>query len=144
MTGGDVIVNGPTNNGNGPLDYDASFKISGGSVIAAGSSGMAQAPGAASSQYSVLFILKSTFAANTLFHIQSSDGTDILTFAPKKAYQSVAFSSSKLKSGITYDVYYGGSSTGTASDGLYSGGAYSGGTKYTSFTVSGITTRVSN
>lgn len=39
-------------------------------------------------------------------------------------------------------VYYGGSSTGTATDGLYEGGAYSGGTKFTSLTVSGVVTKV--
>ena len=30
--------------------------------------------------------------AGTLIRIESSDGTDLLTFAPKKAWQSVVFS----------------------------------------------------
>ena len=45
-TGGTVIVNGPTNDGNGPLDYPGTFNISGGFLVAVGSSGMAQAPSA--------------------------------------------------------------------------------------------------
>ena len=45
-TGGTVIVNGPTNDGNGPLDYLGTFNISGGLLVAVGSSGMAQAPSA--------------------------------------------------------------------------------------------------
>jgi hypothetical protein len=143
MTGGTVLVNGPTSNGNGPLDYDASFKMTGGTIVAAGSSGMAQAPGATSTQCAILMIFSTAKTANSLFHIQASDGTDILTFKPTKTYQSVAYSSPKLVKGSTYDVYLGGSSTGTASDGLYEGGTYSGGTKSTSFTVSSTVTRIS-
>ncbi|HEX3005994.1 MAG TPA: hypothetical protein VHO90_00100, partial [Bacteroidales bacterium] len=79
--------------------------------------------------------------AGTMFHIQNSGGTDILTFVPTKKYQSIAFSSSSLAKG-DYDAYYGGSSTGTIKDGLYSGGTYSGGTKYSSFTVSSTATKV--
>ena len=44
MVGGTVLVNGPTNNGNGSLDYDETFDISGGTLVAAGSAGMAQMP----------------------------------------------------------------------------------------------------
>ena len=142
MTGGTVLVNGPTNAANGALDYDSSFKISGGTLVAAGSSGMAQAPSSTSSQYSVLVTFRSVISANTLFHIEASDGTEIVTFAPKKQYQTVAFSSSKLTKGTTYKVYYGGSYSGTNTNGLYSSGTYAAGTQYASFTVSSITTSV--
>ncbi|MEN6424504.1 MAG: carbohydrate-binding domain-containing protein [Phycisphaerales bacterium] len=142
MMDGVVLVNGPTSNMDGALDYDVSFTISGGFFVAAGSSGMAEAPGTTSTQYSVLVTLQSTCPAGTLFHIQASDGTDILTFAPTKTYQTVVFSSSALQKGASYDVYYGGSSTGTILDGLYAGGAYTDGTKYTSFTISTVTTNV--
>lgn len=53
MTGGVVVVNGPTEQMNGALDYDALFTITGGFFVAAGSAGMAQAPGAASTQPSL-------------------------------------------------------------------------------------------
>ena len=52
-----------------------------------------------------------------------------------------AFSSPDLVSG-TYEVYLGGSSTGSLVDSLYSGGQYSPGSRYTSFTASGIVTTV--
>ena len=42
VNGGEVYVSGPTNNGNGAIDYENSGTITGGTVIAAGSSGMAQ------------------------------------------------------------------------------------------------------
>jgi hypothetical protein len=140
MTGGTLIVNGPTDNGNGPLDYDGTFKITGGTILAVGSSGMAQAPGTSSTQYSVLLNLSSAKTAGTLVHFQTSDGTELFTFAPAKKYQSIAYSSSQISNGTSIDVYFGGTSTGTLTDGMYSGGTYSGGTKYTTITVSGITT----
>jgi hypothetical protein len=143
MTSGIVIVHGPTSSGNGPLDYDTSFKISGGFLLAVGSSGMAQAPSTSSTQYSTMFTLKSTQSANTIFHIQKNDGTEVLSFKPSKKYQSVVFSAPALSNGSSYDVYLGGSSTGTETDGLYSGGTYTAGTKSTSFTISNILTSLS-
>lgn len=142
MTDGTLLVNGPTENMNGPLDYDGTFKISGGTVLAVGSSGMAQIPGTTSTQYSVLLNLSSTKAAGTLVRFQTSDGKELFTFAPTKKFQSIAYSSSEITSGTVIDVYFGGSSTGTLADGMYTGGTYSGGTKYTSITVSGISTKV--
>ncbi len=143
MTDGTVLVNGPTNNANGALDYDKAFAISGGFLAAAGSSGMAQAPGATSSQYALLINFSSVVKAGTLFHIQNISGEDILSFVPAKNYQSVAFSSPKLQKGATYEIYTGGTSTGALSDGLYQDGAYTAGTKLTSFTISSMVTRIS-
>lgn len=141
MTDGLVLVSGPTGNDNGALDY-GTFPLTGGFLVAAGSSGMAMAPGTNSTQYSVLVTFSTTQAAKTLFHIQDSAGQDIVTFAPNKQYNSVAFSSPKLVKGGTYDVYYGGSSTGTLTDGLYQGGVYTAGTKFMSFTISTVVTNV--
>jgi len=58
-----------------------------------------------------------------------------LTFKPTKDYKSIAFSSPALTQG-TYNVYFGGNSTGTVVDGLYTGGTYTGGTIYKNFTIS--------
>ena len=142
MTNGTLLVNGPNTQDNGPIDYDGTFTISGGMLVAVGSSGMAQIPGTSSSQASVLFTFSSK-TANTLFHVQASDGTNVLTFVPIKSYQSVAFSAPALTSGATYDVYTGGSSTGTVTDGLYTGGTYTGGTKVKTVTLSGVASKVS-
>jgi hypothetical protein len=142
MTDGIMVVNGPTEQMNGALDYDAGFKMTGGYVVAAGSSGMAQAPDETSSIPSVMIFFDSTQPANSLVHIQDSHGKEILTFAPTKDYQSIAFASADLVEGATYTIYTGGSSTGAVKDGVYQGGSYSGGTQYTSFTVSGMTTTV--
>ncbi len=143
MTGGDIIVNGPTSNMNSALDH-GSFKITGGFLLAVGSSGMAQAPGVSSSQYSILMNLRTTQQAGTMVHIQLNNCKEILSFTPIKKFQSVVFSSAELKKGSTYDVYFRGSSTGTVVDGLYQNGTYTPGTMFASFTISGIVTKVSN
>jgi hypothetical protein len=140
MTGGDVIINGPTADFNGALDYYGTFKITGGFLVAVGSSGMAQAPSTSSTQYSVMMTFPSAQSAGTMVHFESEDGKDILTFVPEKAYESVVLCSPELKYGSTYVVYSGGRSTGTVTDGLYSGGTYSGGTQITSFTISSVVT----
>ena len=66
----------------------------------------------------------------------------MLTFAPQKPIQSIVVSSPDLENGATYDLYYGGSSTGEVRDGLYQGGAYTGGTELGSLTLSGVVTRL--
>ena len=142
MTNGTVIISGPTENNNGALDYDGTFKMTGGFMAAAGSSGMAQAPGTASTQNSAMISFAQTMPAGTMVHIKSSDGMDLLTFKPEKDYQTIVISSPEIKTGTTYDIYYGGSSGGTEKDGLFTGGTYSGGTKYESFTVSEVVTTV--
>ncbi|KWX86766.1 dockerin type 1 [Paenibacillus riograndensis] len=140
MTGGTVIANGPTNDGNGPLDYDGTFDMTGGLLVAAGSSGMAQAPGEDSSQYSVSMSFTEAQQAGTLVHLEDGDGNNILTFAPSKNFSSVVVSSPDLKKGGSYTLSTGGTSTGMAVDGLYADGAYTGGTQVVAFDISGSVT----
>jgi hypothetical protein len=142
MTAGTVLVNGPTENNNAAFDYDGACIVNGGFLVAVGSSGMAQAPGTSSGQYSLKLNFTSTQSANTVVHIQSSNGADILTFVPVKTYTSVVICSPGLTNGSSYTVYTGGSSTGTLKDGLYTGGTYTAGTQYTTFTVSGKVTSI--
>jgi len=47
--------------------------MTGGFLVAAGSSGMAEAPSESSSQYAVLLNLSSTQPVGTQIHIQTSD-----------------------------------------------------------------------
>lgn len=140
MTGGMVLINGPTNDGNGALDYLSEFTVTGGLIVAVGSSGMAETPSETSTQYSLMVNFDQAQQAATLVHIEAEDGNDLLTFLPTKQYQSVVLSSPAIQNGSTYIVYLGGSSTGLVADCLYSGGAYTPGTEYASLTASGITT----
>ena len=60
--------------------------------------------------------------AGSLVHLQTSAGEALLTFAPTKAYESLAVSSPDLVNGATYEVYVGGSVTSESKDGLYQPG----------------------
>jgi hypothetical protein len=142
MSDGVLIVNGPIDNMNGAIDYgEGTFKLTGGILVAVGSSGMAQGPTKTSTQYSVLINFRSSQTANNLVNIQTASGETVLTFRPTKQYQSIAFSSPELTTG-SYNVYLGGTSTGTLSYGIYEDGTYTPGSLYTSFTISEITTTV--
>jgi len=118
------------------LDCNGTFLMSGGFLVAVGSSGMAETPDDSSTQEVLAGSYGSAQAAGTLLHVEAQDGTDILTFVPAKAYQSLVICSPLLNKGTTYDVYSGGSSTGTLADGLYSGGTYTPGTLLGSLTIS--------
>lgn len=141
MTDGKVIVNGATNGGNGALDYDSEFNMTCGYLIAAGSVGMVQTPSESSSQ-NILNVTLTSKEANSLIHIEDTNGNEVLTFAPSKTYSSVVVCTPEIKEGTTYNVYSGGSSTGTATDGLYVDGTYSGGSQIGSQSVSSSVTNV--
>ncbi|MFP7288086.1 carbohydrate-binding domain-containing protein [Shouchella clausii] len=142
MSGGTVVVNGPTNDGNGALDYDGTFEITGGDLIVAGSAGMAQAPSDESGQPAVSMTFTESQKTGTLVHLQDTAGNTIATFAPAKDFRSVVISSSKLKVGTTYTLSTGGTSTGTAVDGRYTDGAYNGGTEVVTFKLESTVTWV--
>lgn len=143
MSGGCLIVAGPTANNNAPIDYDGTFSMTGGFLVATGSSGMAQAPGTTSTQRSVQFTFNTTRSAGSIVHLQSSGDQAILDIAPIKAYQSLVISSPLLTAGNGYRLYTGGSESGTAVDGLYTDGKYTPGTLVQTFNVTAVTNRVS-
>lgn len=143
ITGGTVIDHGPKSNPELAIDYNGTCNITGGFLIASGiASNMTQGASTTSTQYSLKLIFTSTFSASTIFHIQDKDGNDLVTFKPANGYSSMVFSSPQLKSGSTYNIYTGGSSTGTLKNGLYQGGTYTPGTLYTSFTISSMVTSI--
>ena len=125
----------------GSLDYDGTFDISGGILVAAGSSGMAQMPSDSSSQ-KILNLNLTSQEANTVVNVKSSDGKNILTYAPLKNYSSVIVSTPDIKDNTKYTVSVGGTAKGEAKDGLYSDGNYSGGTEVGSETTSNTITNI--
>ncbi|MNN22374.1 hypothetical protein D3C81_1357310 [compost metagenome] len=143
MTGGTVIVNGPTQNNNGALDYDGTFELSGGILVAAGSSGMAEAPSDQSQQYSIRMNFNEIQKAGSLVHLEDGNGNTIVTFAPSKEYQSIVIASQELSQNSKYSLYTGGVSTGSESNGLYMNGEYSGGSEIVSFTIANTVTYLS-
>jgi hypothetical protein len=124
MSGGTVIVNGPTDSFNAAVDYGfGTFNMIGGTLIAVGSVGMAQGPSVGSTQYSILINLGgSQLRPPMLIHLNTTSG-EVFTFMPTKRFQSIVYSSPQRALG-QYTLYLGGSSTGTPTDGLYEGGTY--------------------
>lgn len=141
MVGGTVLVNGPSDSGNASLDFDKSFDIGGGTLVAVGTSGMTQTPSDSSSQ-KILNINLTMQEANTVVNIKSSDGKNILTYAPAKNYSSVIVSTPDIKDNTKYTVSVGGTAKAEAKDGLYSDGNYSEGTEVGSETTSSIITNI--
>ena len=109
VEGGEIYINGPTNDGNGALDYgdEADAWITGGTIVACGSSGMAENFGEdKSKQNSVLHNFDSKISGGTEVKVTDSNGNIILSYTPEKDYQSVVFSSPNLKNG-TYTITAG-------------------------------------
>ena len=84
VNGGTVLVYGPTNDGNGVLDYGGSFLLNGGTLLCVGSSGMAQVPTAASGQYSLAAVLSSGAAEGSTIEITVGGTTVLSAKAPKQ------------------------------------------------------------
>lgn len=123
ITGGTLVVNGPTMNGNGALDVNGSFEISGGVLVAAGSAGMAVAPDTGSAQGWLSATFDSAISAGTTVHITDSSGKMLATFVPAKSVQNLVYSSAEIKSGSSYKVYTGGSASGSDTGGLRASGS---------------------
>ena len=105
VTGGEIFVDGPTNDGNGALDYDSSFEISGGRLIAVGSSGMAQSVSDSSSVNTLFITFSSTQNANTTIYIKDNNGNNVITYKPSKTYQNSVICDNNLQIGGSYSVY---------------------------------------
>lgn len=114
ISGGTVVVNGPTNDGNGALDVNGELTVTGGTVAAAGSSGMAVTPSTSSTQSGVQATFDSPVAAKTAIQIVDSAGTVVATFVTAKEASSLVFSSAKITAGKQYTIYTGGTASVTA------------------------------
>lgn len=113
MTGGVALVSGPTNGGNGALDYDGSFNISGGILVAAGSSGMAMNISSTSSQPGMLVTYSGSQVAKSVIILRDSQGKDLVAFNPAKTYQTVCISAPDMTVGAAYSLYTGATSVST-------------------------------
>jgi hypothetical protein len=89
----------------GALDYDNVCKVTGGTLISAGSSGMLQAPTTDSTQYSISVIFEQNETAGTKIAIKNSTGEEILSYTPSKNFKSIVISSKILEKDQTYTIY---------------------------------------
>lgn len=101
---GTIYVNGPTSNGDGALDYDGKLIITGGTLLAIGSSGMAQGISSDSSIYGILVNLTKTYNSGDIITIEDEGGNQILSYTAVKNFSSICYSSNLLKKDNTYTI----------------------------------------
>ena len=105
INGGTVTVDGPTNSGNGALDYDSEFAVSNATLIACGSVGMVQTVSNSSSTYCLNITFSQTQSAGSEIKITDESGNTVLTYSPSKQYQSAVICSPAFSKGKQYTIY---------------------------------------
>lgn len=112
INGGAVVVDGPSSSGNGALDYDSECKITGGSLIAVGASGMSQGISSTSTQYGVLVNFGSNYSGGTTIRLLDANNDEVLSYTSTKSFSSFVYSSSVLSKG-TYTLQIDNRTIGT-------------------------------
>ena len=136
VSGGVMLISGPVNGGDGALDSEERPVITGGTVIAAGSVGMAETFSEDSSQCSISYNVSGS--AGERISLVSSNGDVILSFAPAKQYGNVVMSSANMKQGESYTVYLGGNAASADQNGFADEGTLNDGEKQEDITLSQI------
>ena len=126
ISGGTVYVYGPTNDGNGSLDYENNAVITGGTVIMAGSSGMAMNFGSESTQGSILASTGNA-SAGTAVKLTDSSGNVIAEFTPTVSFRTVVISTPDITSDGTYTLTVGDSTQEITMSGYIYGSGMGGG-----------------
>jgi len=149
MSGGTVVAQGPPTASNTKcIDYGTTFNISGGILIECGPyRSKISVPSSTNSTqnyiYATLVSTLKTLPASTLFNIQDDSGNNLVTFKPIRDSYFFIISTPNIQKAKSYNIFTGGTSTGTNINGFYKDGIYSGGTKKKNFTtLSGIRTIV--
>lgn len=120
VNGGELYVYGPTNSGNGALDYERTGTINGGTVVAIGATGMAQNFGTDSTQGSMLVNVSGS--ANDEITLTDSNGNVIVNCISPKSYGCIVISSPLLKVGNTYTLTAGNNTKTVEMTDLITGG----------------------
>ncbi len=111
VSGGTILVFGPTDDGNGSLDYTGSCIVTGGTLCAIGSAGMAQ--GVSDGSVASLTATGSFVAGDTLT-ITDAQGAEMYAVRLEKQAAHLVLASEKLQSGSAYTLNVNGSEVGTA------------------------------
>ena len=112
VNGGEVYIDGPSDNGNSAIDYGdrSACYVNGGTVVAIGSSGMAEDISDDSDQQVMLVKLDSQKEAGEVI-LTDSDGNEIITYTALKVYDCVIISTKDLEAGQTYTLTTSGTQT---------------------------------
>lgn len=107
MTGGTLIVSGPTSGANSALDADRGIVIDGGYLFAVGPLGMVETPASNSKQNVLSYAQNQSISANTVLSLTDEEGTAIFSVTVKKNCQSVIVSCPELVQGKSFKLYGG-------------------------------------
>ena len=125
LNGGNILVDGPTNSGNGSLDYDRVFEVNGATLLAGGSSGMLQNCSSSSTTYNITINLNSNYSSEDIITIIDNSNNEVISYKSNKNYSSLIVATPKLKKGETYTININN-------------------LEYKTFTISNITTTIGN
>jgi len=111
ITGGDIRISLVDNGTNSAIDAATEnggvVEISGGTVIACGSSSMAETFDPTSTQCSVMYNISSGVESGTYLTIKDEEGTEILSWEVPCGFSSAVLSSPDMQTGETYTVAAG-------------------------------------
>ena len=111
ITGGDIRISLADNGTNSALDAGVESggvaQISGGTVIACGSSSMAESFDGTSTQCSILYNISSGVEAGTCLKLEDEEGNEILSWEVPCGFSSAVLSSPEMETGETYTIIAG-------------------------------------
>ena len=133
ITGGTVLVNGPSSDGDGAFDYDSEATVSGGTVLMIGSSRMAQSFSSGTQPF--LYTANVNGSAGDTVAIADANGSVIASITATKQFGMVLASSPKFTEGGEYTLVIGGMLASADAHGYTDSGTVTGGSS-TSATAS--------
>lgn len=107
IDGGEIYVSGPDGSMNGGLDYTTTGQVSGGTVVVAEISSMAQNFDSSSTQVSFRYGFSTTIEAGTAVTLKDKSGKTLVETTMAKQFNSVTISTPELTVGETYTLTCG-------------------------------------
>ena len=106
VTGGEIYISGPESNADGAIDYEGTAQITGGKLMALGSSGMAMNFGESSTQGAAL-INTAGGKAGTEVRLEDEKGNVLISYTAESSFDSLVVSCPEMVQGGSYVVYAG-------------------------------------
>ena len=126
INGGEIYIDGPSDNGNSAIDYGdrssdngnsaidygdrSSAYVNGGTLVAIGSSGMAEGMSDSSKQKVLMVKLGEKMEAGDVV-LTDSEGNVIVSYTALKSYDCVIISTAEVESGAAYTLTTSGTTT---------------------------------
>ncbi|QWB95635.1 carbohydrate-binding domain-containing protein [Mycoplasmatota bacterium] len=139
ISGGIIVINGPTSGMQSLIDYDIDWILTGGTII--GTSGYGnetKTPSDESTQINLTYNISSTKQSGTSVSLLDENNEIVMSFTPTKSYQVVFMTSAELDQDTNYTLILGGTIDSELENGYYSSGTVSNYQSVASFTLDDI------